>query len=466
MTTSPLRIGLLPHYLALYDTALPDLLARQRIFADQLAAQLEGAGVSVLHAPVCRVAADYRQALTGLEAAGAQVILSLHLSYAPSLASIDALCASRLPLVLLDTTPDADFGLDAPLERLLANHGIHGVMDLASVMRRRGRAFSLIAGHLHQQPQTLPRLLAALRGAAAAAALRGMKVLRVGPTFEGMGDFQVEPALLAERFGLQVEEHGLQAIEPLAAAICEEAIDSELAEDRRRYDGAVDEAAHRRSLRAGLGLRALLEQGDYGALSVNFQVFTQARGPLSVVPFLEVSKAMARGIGYAGEGDALTAALTAALLRAFPQTTFTEIFCPDWQGQALFLSHMAELNPTVMAERPRLVQKPWPFSAAADPVILAGSLRAGTAWLLDLVLGPEASFSLIAAPLTLLGDGRHPSMQDAIRGWARPRLPLADFLEAYSLAGGTHHHALVYDQPAEAIEAFARSLHLPLVRLE
>lgn len=463
--TSPLQVGLLPHYIALYDTALPDLLPQQEAFADRLAADLQGAGVALHRAPVCRHAADYRQAIAAFEAAGAEVILSLHLAYAPSLESIDALVATPLPLVLLDTTPDADFGLSSPFERLLANHAIHGVMDLASVLRRRDRPFSLIAGHWEQQPATRARLLATLRGAAAAGALRGMKVLRVGPIFEGMGDFQVEPAVLAERFGLQVEQVGPEAIEPLAEAVTEAAIDAEQAADRAAYAGSVPEASHRRSLRAGLGLRALLEAGGYGAMSVNFQAFEKAQGPVPVVPFLEASKAMTRGIGYAGEGDVFTAALVGALARVFPQTTFTEIFCPDWQGEALFLSHMAELNPAVMADRPRLVEKPWPFSAAAEPVILAGALRAGQAWLLDLVPGPNKTFSLIAAPVTVLGDGSDPSMQDAIRGWVRPRMPLADFLEAYSLAGGTHHHALVYDQPVEAIQAFARSLQLPLVRL-
>jgi len=34
---------------------------------------------------------------------------------------------------------------------------------------------------------------------------------------------------------------------------------------------------------------------------------------------------MSRGIGYAGEGDVLTAALTGALLSVYPDTSFTEV---------------------------------------------------------------------------------------------------------------------------------------------
>src|SRR5690606_33566174 len=105
------------------------------------------------------------------------------------------------------------------------------------------------------------------------------------------------------------------------------------------------EDVHRRSVRSGLALRKCLADGNYTAFSMNFLEFQSADGPMDTVPFLEISKAMARGYGYAGEGDVLTASLMGALNKAFGKTTFTEIFCPDWEGDALFLSHMGEVNP-------------------------------------------------------------------------------------------------------------------------
>ncbi|MCL4377237.1 MAG: hypothetical protein M1409_02460 [Actinobacteria bacterium] len=47
---------------------------------------------------------------------------------------------------------------------------------------------------------------------------------------------------------------------------------------------------------------------------MNFSVLTADSG-FPTIPFLEASKSMARGIGYAGEGDVLTAALTGSLIR-------------------------------------------------------------------------------------------------------------------------------------------------------
>lgn len=124
--------------------------------------------------------------------------------------------------------------------------------------------------------------------------------------------------------------------------------------------------------------RRWLEQENLTAFSVNFLAATRESG-LPVVPFLEASKAMARGIGYAGEGDVLTAALVGALASICPQTTFTEMFCPDWAGESIFLSHMDEGNPELLAGRPQLLQKPFPWTDAGAPVVAAGRLRGGDA---------------------------------------------------------------------------------------
>ena len=63
-------------------------------------------------------------------------------------------------------------------------------------------------------------------------------------------------------------------------------------------------------------------------------------------------------------------------------------------------------------------------------------------------------------PVEVLGDGTHPQMKTKIRGWVRGRLPVAELLEEYSRAGGTHHSALVAGEHVEALRAFARGAGL------
>ena len=228
-----------------------------------------------------------------------------------------------------------------------------------------------------------------------------------------------------------------------------------MALDREAFEVVAPRETHARTTRVCLGLRRRLERGGYGALSMSFLAFDEAEGPVSTVPFLECSKAMARGLGYAGEGDVLTAALVGALQSGFGATTFTEIFCPDWKGGTIFISHMGEFNPEVAGRKPRLYEKPFPFTRARDPACIACAPRPGPATFVNLAPGPGDSFRLVIAPVDILPDGTHPDYLEWVRGWSDPGMPLERFLEEYSRLGGTHHSALVLGDHVEALRAFA-----------
>jgi L-arabinose isomerase len=271
-----------------------------------------------------------------------------------------------------------------------------------------------------------------------------------------MGDFDVEDEVLRRRLSMTVDEIAPRALAPYVESVAEAAIEEEIAADRARYTVEAPPEVHRRSVRIGLGLRAFLGNDAYDALSLNFAAFDSREGAVDTVPFLEAAKAMARGLGYAGEGDVLTAALVGALSRAFGRTTFTEAFCPDWEGNAIFLSHMGEINPEVAAEKPHLVEKDFPWTGARNPAILACAPAPGPAVLVNLAPGPAETFTLLVCPVEVLADGTDPELRQGVRGWVRPHRPLPEFLEEYSRRGGTHHSALVLGDRAEAIAAFAR----------
>ena len=459
-----LKVGLLPLYVKLYDEVLPDLAAQVEPFVGRVQEALRAGGVEVLAASIGRTRPDFAGAVAHFETAGVDAIVTLHLAYSPSLESAEVLAGTALPIIMLDTTPDVDFGRDVDPMRLLFNHGVHGVQDLASVLRRLGKPFRLVAGHL-DEAEVIPRVVNLVRAARAAQSLRSMRVLRIGGRFPRMGDFAVGDEVLQKQLGITVgnlEPAGLAAD---VQAVSEGEVAAEMAADARRFRVDCGTEAHARSVRVGLGLRHHLERGGYGAFSLNFLAFQDASGPVNTVPFLECCQAMARGLGYAGEGDVLTAALAGALLQGFGATTFTEIFCADWAGDSLFLSHMGEWNAAEMADLPLLYEKEYPFTPALNPVTLAGCPRPGPGLLVNLAPGPDETFRLITAPVEVLGDGTHPDLQRWLRAWIRPRMPVARFLEEFSHLGGTHHSALMFGDHAAALAAFAVFLkieHCPL----
>lgn len=436
-------VGLLPLYVELYDVTVPELRPQVERHLLNVAAALEKTGLRVLNAPVCRLNAEVRDAVSCFEAAGADAIVTLHLAYSPSLESEAALAGTPLPVIILDTTPSERFNEDTDPAEMMFNHGIHGVQDMCNRLVRNGKSFEIHAGHLIGSDVS-ERVHRSARAAMLVKELRSARVGLVGEPFVGMGDFRVDFEELRRELGPTVV-HAKADLAP-AVAITPEAVAAEIAADEVRFecgDGLRPES-HLASTRVGLALRDWAERRQLTALTVNFMA-TSARNPtLSVMPFLECSKAMERGLGYAGEGDVLTAAWVGALLQCFPDTTFTEMFCPDWSGNAVMLSHMGEFNYRIADGRPRLTTMPFPYTDAGDPAVAYASFREGEAILANLAPFGHGRYRLTISPGQVRAARPDNRLSALVNGWFIPDAGLTPFLEEFSKRGATHHSALIY----------------------
>jgi L-arabinose isomerase len=380
-------------------------------------------------------------------------IVTLHLAYSPSLESVEVLVRTRLPIIVLDTTPDFAFGPSQLPDRIMFNHGIHGVQDMCNLLMRNGKPFVIEAGHW-KNSNVLERVVSRVRSARIASALQRSRVGQIGKAFAGMGDFVVPSDILKRKLGIETAPCDCRRLNRICNSISVRDIDAEIKNNKRQFAVRPGiEKAHQRSARIGLAVRRWVEQEKLTAFTVNFLDVTRATG-LPTVPFLEASLGMARGIGYAGEGDVLTAALVGALASVFPETTFTEMFCPDWKGQTVFLSHMGEVNVNLLSGKPSLIEYPFIFGDLDNPAKSAGCLRGGQAVFVNLAPLPEDHFRLILAPVIMKRPKGRGQFSDSIRGWMKPSLPVADFLADYSLAGGTHHAALIYNADMNILSGF------------
>lgn len=453
-----LKIGLLPLYVKLYDDYWPELRERVDGFYHTIASEFEKRGLEVVRSPICTVKREFEAAVQAFERAEADAIVTLHLAYSPSLESINALTASRLPLIILDTTPTYDFSPAQHPDEIMYNHGIHGVQDMCNLLLRNGKRFHIEAGHWTES-DVLDRAVDGVKAARLAGRLRGARVGAIGRPFPGMGDFQVPADELRLSIGIETVAWNLQDTDTVAVnPIPDEWIEREIAEDAQRYDAdRVDPVTLRQSIRSDLAVRRWIESNKLAAFTVNFLDVGQGSG-LPSMPFLEASKAMARGVGYAGEGDVLTAALTSALLSVYPNTSFTEMFCPDWKHNRIFLSHMGEMNVRVAAGRPVLREKAFPFADAHTPVAAYGCFRGGQAVYVNLAPGRHETYTFILAPIEMCEPDGEDRMTDAIRGWFRPPIPIECFLADYSRLGGTHHGVIVYGDAMNVLEKFGEEM--------
>ena len=449
------KAGLLPLYLKLYDDI--DGTRRPKIdeFPRTIAAELEKRGLEVVTAPVCRIRKEFAAAVKKLEAEKVDALVTLHLAYSPSLEASDVLAGTKMPIIVLDTTPAYSFSPAQDPDELMYNHGIHGVQDMCNLLIRNGKPFLIEAGHW-QKSDVLDRVAALVAPARMAAALRRGKVGMIGTAFKGMGDFFVPAAKIKSTLGATVKSMDAETIKKLLAAVTRKEVDAEVAEDMKRFaPGGASLEAHARSVKLGLAVRKWIEKEGFTAVTFNFLNMEKKSG-YPTAPFLEMSKAMARGIGYAGEGDTLTALLVSALAAAIPDTSFTEMFCPDWENDMLFLSHMGEVNWRLLDGKPLLREMDYKYSGTDNPALVVGRLRPGEVVLTNLAPLPGDRYRLIITPATMqpvTGVDRH---TESVRGWLTPALSVAEFLAEYSRRGGTHHLAVSYTRDTRPIEAFGR----------
>ena len=451
------KIGFLPLYLKLYDDRSPGLRPGIEAYRDSLTSALEAEGAELVVADICRIDPEFRAAVARFEAEGVDAIVTVHLAYSPSLECIGALAATSLPLIILDTTRDYDFGFGVIKGGISYNHGIHGVQDLCNLLRRHRKDYTLFVGHFEKSDVT-KRVVDAARAVVAAQSLDGMKVGQVGGSFAGMGDF-LPSAEAMERLGVITVPCDGEELARHRDAVGEEELRAEYERDcAENGAAAVSYEDYAYAERIGLAVRRWIDANSLGAFTMTFLSAGKVGG-FDTMPFSESSKAMARGIGYAGEGDVLTAALVGALSAAFDKVNFTEMFCPDWKGGAIYMSHMGESNLRLLENR-KTVVKPFPYADGPNPTCILGHMIAGQACVCNLLPNADGWFDLVICEGEMLKLPEEiETLPSSMNGWWRPKnLPVASFLERYSELGGTHHSALVYGVDAKSLSLFAKTL--------
>ena len=459
-----IKIGFLPLYIKLYDDT-GNGAAERPVMMDfylGIAKQFEGMGFDVLTSEFCRIKPEFRETVDRFEREGADCIVTWHAAYSPSLECIKVLTDSKLPIVVLDTTDTYDFSPTQNPTAISRCHGIHGVMDMCSMLRRYGKKYAIAAGH-YAESDVVERVAGFVKAAYAAAALEGSRTASIGGSFDGMGDFLVSDEDMKSRFGVEIVYPTKDEIKAELDAVTDAEAEAEMAIDRENcYEILpVDKAVHMRTAKNCLAVRRWLDKNNIDAFTANFREVTPDTTGLEIMPFMEACKSMARGIGYAGEGDVLTASLVGALMKGFcDKAAFVEIFCPDWKGNTLMLSHMGEYNPKLISGKAGMKEINFIFGDSENPIVSYGCYRGGPAVFVNLYQAADG-FRLFISPVEMQDvDPEQDNFAGRVRGWMKPHLPVPAFLEAISRAGATHHSALIYDAKPEQLVFFAELCRL------
>jgi L-arabinose isomerase len=448
------RIGVLMTMLDLYRQAHPEMPGRFATHWEGVLREVYGDAADLHFTGVSFIEPEVASAVASCERARCDLLLVLPLSYAPSGAAVTALTETALPILVVSSARDATLPYDMGVDQILANHAVHGVQDLVNVLIRHQVRPIVMAGH-PSQPTFRERLQAAPRLAQAALVFRRGAVGQIGSAFAGMLDFDPGP-LFSSVFGLRVEHLDPDDLVDAAGAVGEQDIADWIDWLRGTFDVAEDITPEEltASTRMGLALEDLVGRHGLDAVTMNF-LDVSAAG-VETMPFLGASALMGDGVGYAGEGDIMTAALVAALARLAGQATFTEMFCPDYERNEVLLSHMGECNFELARpdRRVRLVAKEFAYGDCRRPVVPVFQLKPGPVTLACLTAWPGDAFRLVVAAGEVLDAPPHPNLASP---YSRIRFGdnLPTFLERYSYAGGIHHLALAYGDLRQDLTALA-----------
>ena len=436
------RIGILGIMQDLYDDMIPGIAERQAGYAAEIAAHLAGVAEFIPGDPV-KYREDAERVLGEFEAAGLDGVLVVMLTYGPAMRVARLLAESRLPICLANIQPEPSVTPAWDMADMTYNQGVHGAQDTANAMVRAGRAFHVLTDDWRSESFRAD----VARWARAAAAVTGWKSLKVaifGYAMNDMGDIRVDESALIRSLGpeiLAVAPGDLyRAMGHVTVGEVEDVIAFE--DEAFEIDPRLPDSEREDHARMQVAIQRILDDRGFGAYTAHFDAIAED-GRFSRLPLAAASTLMARGYGYAAEGDVLTASLVWAGHTLIGDAHFTEMYAMDFPTGSVLMSHMGEGNWKVARrDRPvRLIKRPLGIGRLADPPTFLFQYQPGPATLATLVSLEGERFRLVVAEGENLDSPPLPALEMPY-GQFRPASGLRACLNGWLRAGGPHHEVM------------------------
>ena len=443
----------------------PETLAQVRDGAEKVAQGLAEGGRLVLPIHFAGVVTTSNEIADVLSRASTDpecggVIVWMH-TFSPAQIWIRGLNLLTKPLLHLHTQLAEGLPWDAiDMDYMNLHQAAHGDREGGFMHTRMRVARKVVVGHW-SDPEVQDRIDAWMRAARAWHDWQGGRIARFGDNMRNVAVTEGDKVAAHMKFGFTTDGYGIMDLvdrmdalgDAEVRAVVEEYLDlydvvPELAPGGARHDRLVYNA------RQEAGLAAFLAEGGFMAFTDTFE---DLHG-MSQLPGIASQRMMARGYGFAGEGDWKTPALVRAMKvmghGLTGATSFMEDYTYDMTGGGRVLgSHMLEICPSIAEDKPRVEIHPLGIGGKDDPVRLVFNAVKGPALNASLIdLGNR--FRLIVNTVTAVDHPDLPKLPVARAVWeCQPDFKTA--LHAWILAGGAHHTGYSYDVTTEMLEDFA-----------
>lgn len=263
------------------------------------------------------------------------------------------------------------------------NQSAHGDREYGFINARLKKNNEIVVGHWENNT-VQERIGSWMDVAVAYNESFNIKVARFGDNMRNVGVTEGDKVEAQIQFGWTVDYFGIGDLVEVVNQITDEEV-NKLFEDYEKlydfdytgYDKEIWEKHVKIQARYEIAIKRFLDDGGYTAFTSNFE---DLHG-MDQLPGLAVQRLMAQGYGFAGEGDWKTAALDRFLkiMSHNQDTGFMEDYTYELgQGQeAILQSHMLEVDPSLAANKPKILVAPLGIGGKEDPARLVFDGKAG-----------------------------------------------------------------------------------------
>ncbi|HHW71276.1 MAG TPA: L-arabinose isomerase [Clostridiales bacterium] len=394
------------------------------------------------------------------------IITWMH-TFSPSKMWIRGLSLLQKPYLHINTQYNKSIPWDKiDMDYMNLHQSAHGDREHGFIGTRMGIPRKVVVGHWSNKVVT-HKIGSWMRSAIGVYESKKLKVLRLSDNMRNVAVTEGDKVEAEIKLGWSVNHWAIGDLVAKMDEVTDAQIDAQMDKYAEDYEIASDNIeAIRYQAKIEVALRNMLEEGNFGAFTTNFEDLYG----MKQLPGLAAQDLMKNGYGFGAEGDWKTAAMT-RIIKLMSQdrpegTAFMEDYTYNFEpgNEMIMGAHMLEVCPSIAHEKPRIEVHPLSIGGKEDPARLVFNGTEGSAIVVTLIdLGGR--FRMIVNDIECITPEHDMPNLPVARVLWKPLPDLTTSAEAWILAGGAHHSVLTYAITAEEMKDFAEMLGIECIHI-
>jgi L-arabinose isomerase len=468
------RIGLFSVAHEPYWEQFPGLREQLERNSAIMSQRLSALGVEVVDGGLVDTARRAVKVGEYLRASSVDLLICNVVTYATSAVALPVVQRAGADVVLvgLQPTPGMDCRVSTTYDQLLHDN-VTSLPEIAAALLRAGkRPLSTVVGVLYDDPRAEKEIAEWCQVASVLRAVRNARIGYLGHVYEGMLDMHSDPTMFHGSFGLHVEMLEMCDLDTRVSQVTSGQLADMKNEIKRifhfaepgidKLTGVVRPEDLDWSARVAVALRQLIHDFDLTGLAyyyrgLNSNVYERIAAGMIVGS----SIATGSGVPVAGEADLKTCLAMLIMDRLGLGGSFAELHPLDFRDDIALVGHDGPAHIRISNERPILRGLSVYHGKRGHGLSVEFKITEGPVTLLGLTQTHEGRFKFVAATGESV-PGEIPQTGNT-NTRVRFAVPVAEFVERWTMEGPTHHFALGVGNALSVLRKVAQALAIELV---